>query len=209
MGCQRSQLLIAVRQAGPLTTDADKQGLLWAAEWLLELRSTAEVRASFAELLENPLRLAALHALVDDTSATVPAFAAALAALGHRPTWIELRALTRAGRQLEPQLVNPGERLVRAGQPASGLWIVHQGELITRPAGRRAAAMDVLGPAEGLDRGVWLDSIYATRGAVVMYLPGDALAEMIEACPVAGPALGLGGARRRLASAATTSPPPF
>ncbi|MCB9765845.1 MAG: hypothetical protein H6739_39085 [Alphaproteobacteria bacterium] len=60
MGCQRSQLLIAIRQAGPQTHDTNKVGLLWAAEWLLELRTTEQIRASFDRILDNPMTLPAL-----------------------------------------------------------------------------------------------------------------------------------------------------
>lgn len=64
LGCQRSQLVIAIQQAEPLTTDPGKLGLLWAAQILLELRSLDEIRARFAEILDNPMSLAALPPLL-------------------------------------------------------------------------------------------------------------------------------------------------
>jgi hypothetical protein len=57
LGCNRSQLLIAVQQAGPVTDDPSKLGLLWAAEWLLTLRTVDSIRAFCADLLDNPLAL--------------------------------------------------------------------------------------------------------------------------------------------------------
>lgn len=57
MGCQRSQLLIAVKQAAP--EDAPKKALLWAAQWVLGLRGEEEIRAEFTHLLSQPLLLPA------------------------------------------------------------------------------------------------------------------------------------------------------
>jgi hypothetical protein len=65
LGCSRSQLVIAVQQAGPVTEDPNKVGLLWAAEWLLALRRVEDIRAFFAGLLENRLALASFPAYVN------------------------------------------------------------------------------------------------------------------------------------------------
>ena len=65
LGCQRSQLLIAVKQAGPATDDPNKLGLLWAAEWVLGLRTVEEIREFFAHLIENPLAAAAFPSYVN------------------------------------------------------------------------------------------------------------------------------------------------
>ncbi len=59
MGCSRSQLLIAVRQTGQSQPEPGKLGLLWTAEWLLNLRTLEEIRAFFAHVLTNPLMMAA------------------------------------------------------------------------------------------------------------------------------------------------------
>jgi hypothetical protein len=59
LGCNRSQLLIAVQQAAPGVQDPDKIGLLWSAEWVLGLRKVEEIRAFFDHLFENRLALAA------------------------------------------------------------------------------------------------------------------------------------------------------
>ena len=45
LGCNRSQLIIAVQQSAPGTDDPNKLGLLWSAEWLLGLRSVEVIRA--------------------------------------------------------------------------------------------------------------------------------------------------------------------
>ena len=65
LGCQRSQLAIAVKQSGPVTEDPGKMGLLWTAEWLLGLRTVEAIRAFFDELLENPLTLSSMPAYLN------------------------------------------------------------------------------------------------------------------------------------------------
>ena len=55
LGCQRSQLVIAIRQAGPGTDDPGKLGLLRTAEWLLNLCTLDDIRAFFQRVLTNPL----------------------------------------------------------------------------------------------------------------------------------------------------------
>jgi len=59
LGCNRSQLLIAVQQAAPGTQDPDKLGLLWSTEWVLGLRKVEQIRDFFNHLFENQLALAA------------------------------------------------------------------------------------------------------------------------------------------------------
>ncbi len=53
MGCSRSQLRIAVAHSAPV--GAEKTGLLWAVEWLLQDRSDADLTGAFHHLLVNPL----------------------------------------------------------------------------------------------------------------------------------------------------------
>ncbi len=62
LGCQRRQLLISVQQAGQEEVPPDKIGLLWATEWLLNLREVATMRAYFQALLGDALRLPTLPA---------------------------------------------------------------------------------------------------------------------------------------------------
>jgi hypothetical protein len=57
LGCNRSQLLIGVKQASQQTQDPGKLGLLWTTEWLLNLRSIQEIRNFFNEVLNNPIRI--------------------------------------------------------------------------------------------------------------------------------------------------------
>lgn len=57
MGCQRSQLEIAVAQAEP--DDPPKIALRWAAQWILGQRAEDEIRADFQHLLGSPLLLPA------------------------------------------------------------------------------------------------------------------------------------------------------
>jgi hypothetical protein len=63
-GCQRSQLLIAVGQAAPVTDDPAKIGLLWSAEWLLKLRDISQIRAFLDSVLGNVLLLPTFPAYV-------------------------------------------------------------------------------------------------------------------------------------------------
>ena len=58
-GCQRTQLVIAIGQASPLTTDPAKLGLLWASEWLLGVKEIEEIRGFLDRVLENELMLPA------------------------------------------------------------------------------------------------------------------------------------------------------
>jgi hypothetical protein len=64
LGCNRSQLLIAVQQAAPGVQDPDKLGLLWSAEWVLGLRKVEQIREFFDHLFENRLALAAFPGYV-------------------------------------------------------------------------------------------------------------------------------------------------
>jgi hypothetical protein len=58
LGCQRSELVIAVQQAGAhQQVDPAKLGLLWTAEWLLQRRTLDEMRTFFDNVLANPMLL--------------------------------------------------------------------------------------------------------------------------------------------------------
>lgn len=65
MGCERSQLMIAIRQSSSITQDPEKLGILWAAEWLLSVRDIDEIRSFFDHLLQNALTLAAFPRYLD------------------------------------------------------------------------------------------------------------------------------------------------
>jgi hypothetical protein len=65
LGCNRSQLLIAVQQAGPVTDDPNKLGLLWSAEWVLGLRTVEQIREFFDHLFENRLAVAAFPGYIN------------------------------------------------------------------------------------------------------------------------------------------------
>ncbi|MBC8010331.1 MAG: hypothetical protein H7067_09560, partial [Burkholderiales bacterium] len=60
LGCERSELLIAIRQAGPTTTDPVKMALLWSVECVLQLRTLGALREQFDRVLENPVALTTL-----------------------------------------------------------------------------------------------------------------------------------------------------
>ncbi len=64
LGCDRSELIIAVRQAGGVEITDDKLGLLWSAQYLLGERSIDEIRAFFDEVMENPMRLPRMPAYI-------------------------------------------------------------------------------------------------------------------------------------------------
>jgi hypothetical protein len=55
LGCDRSELLIAIRQSGHVSITADKLGLLWSAQLLLGEKSADEIREFFDGVFENPL----------------------------------------------------------------------------------------------------------------------------------------------------------
>jgi hypothetical protein len=60
LGCERSQFVIAIKQAGHAETDPVKRGLLWSTECVLGLRDFESLRRHFDELFENELAVAAL-----------------------------------------------------------------------------------------------------------------------------------------------------
>jgi hypothetical protein len=60
LGCERSELVIAVRQSAPVTTDPTKLALLWSAECVLRLRDLSSVRSHLDDLIDNELLLPTL-----------------------------------------------------------------------------------------------------------------------------------------------------
>ncbi len=60
LGCERSQLVIAVRQGALVATDPPKLALLWTAECVLRLRDVASLRSHFDALIDNELLLPTL-----------------------------------------------------------------------------------------------------------------------------------------------------
>lgn len=57
LGCERSQLLIAMAQGEP--QEPPKIAILWAGQWILNLRDEASLRQEFTHLMTNPLLLPA------------------------------------------------------------------------------------------------------------------------------------------------------
>ncbi|OUL18495.1 hypothetical protein BV378_36070 [Nostoc sp. RF31YmG] len=55
LGCNRSQLLIGVKQSSQGLDDPAKIGLLWTTEWLLTLRKLEEIREFFDEVINNEM----------------------------------------------------------------------------------------------------------------------------------------------------------
>ncbi|MBN2229977.1 MAG: hypothetical protein JW779_10365 [Candidatus Thorarchaeota archaeon] len=57
MGCNRTQLVIALQNIGVPSHEIDpnKLGLLWSAEWLLRMRTLEDIRSHFELLFTNPL----------------------------------------------------------------------------------------------------------------------------------------------------------
>ncbi len=60
LGCERSELIIAVRQSALVATDPTKLALLWSAECVLRLRELSSLRAHFDALIDNDLLLPTL-----------------------------------------------------------------------------------------------------------------------------------------------------
>jgi hypothetical protein len=60
LGCERSQLVIAIRQSDPVTEDPIKRALLWSAECVIGLRTTADLRGRLDAILDNELTLPSL-----------------------------------------------------------------------------------------------------------------------------------------------------
>jgi Family of unknown function (DUF5682) len=55
LGCNRSQLLIGVKQSSQGLEDPAKIGLLWTTEWLLTLRKLEEIREFFDNVINNEM----------------------------------------------------------------------------------------------------------------------------------------------------------
>ncbi|MDZ7963059.1 MAG: DUF5682 family protein [Aulosira sp. DedQUE10] len=55
LGCNRSQLLIGVKQSSQGLDDPAKIGLLWTTEWLLTLRKIEEIREFFNDVINNEM----------------------------------------------------------------------------------------------------------------------------------------------------------
>src|SRR5262249_50209456 len=62
LGCERSQLAVALKQLAPDAGDFPKFALLWSAECVLQFRDTASLRTFFDHLLDNELTLPSLPA---------------------------------------------------------------------------------------------------------------------------------------------------
>lgn len=60
VGCSREQIIISLQQVDQEATPAEKIGLLWTAEWLLNMRTVISMREFLTDVMANPLRLQAL-----------------------------------------------------------------------------------------------------------------------------------------------------
>ena len=65
LGCSAANCSSPCSRPAPVTDDPNKLGLLWAAEWLLGLRTVETIREFFAGLFENPLALASFPGYVN------------------------------------------------------------------------------------------------------------------------------------------------
>jgi hypothetical protein len=139
LGCQRSQVIIAVRQAAPLTTDPGKLGLLWAAEWTLELKRGDEVRAEFNALMDNPMSLSALPG----------ALGSLLLALSFTPLVSALAAelLSRAFMELPEALLLPWlPGLLDSLRPVAGTILPALMREVVQSTPKTLAALDAWTP---------------------------------------------------------------
>ncbi|HEU5088616.1 MAG TPA: DUF5682 family protein, partial [Roseiflexaceae bacterium] len=64
LGLQRQQIALAIQQASQSHVPAEKLGLLWTAEWLVQQRELASISDYCAALLGDALRLPALPAFL-------------------------------------------------------------------------------------------------------------------------------------------------
>lgn len=62
LGSQRNQLIISIQQSAMVAVPADKLGLLWTGEWLLNMRTIPTIRTHFQGLLGDAVRLPTLPA---------------------------------------------------------------------------------------------------------------------------------------------------
>ena len=156
MGCNRSQLLIAIGQC-QVGDDPQKLGLLWTAEWLLGLREEASIREFFAEVIDNPMRVVAFSDYIQGfllalgftplvAGVVVEVISRAFARLPERVlvTWLPslltgLRPL--AGSSLPALFAEVSVRFPRTGRELDG-W-VPPWEVAARPKAAAKAAVKV------------------------------------------------------------------
>jgi hypothetical protein len=60
LGCSRSELIISVEQAAQETIIPDKAGLLWTAQWMLNLLTISEMRQRMQDIIHDGMRLSSL-----------------------------------------------------------------------------------------------------------------------------------------------------
>jgi hypothetical protein len=156
LGCNRSQLLIALQQSAPVTDDPNKLGLLWSAEWLLGLRTVEAIREFFAGLLENRMALASFPGHVNGFLLALkftPLVARLVAELLSRAfdklpdavlmPWLPglLMALRPHGESVLPALLKEASACFPAALPALRDWRPPWDALAPAPAAPQAAAL--------------------------------------------------------------------
>ena len=100
LGCERSQLVIAVRQSAPVTTDPPKLALLWSAECVLRLRDVAS--------LSGPLRCLDRQRAAAPSPAGLPVrFPAGSLAFTPMVTSLTVELLSKAFERLPDRLLMP------------------------------------------------------------------------------------------------------
>ncbi|MCB9670750.1 MAG: hypothetical protein H6736_22525 [Alphaproteobacteria bacterium] len=139
MGCSRSQLVIAIELAGTQTAEPEKKGLLWAAEWLVQLRDEDELRRAFADVLEHPLGRQAYPRYLSGLLAAL-SFAPRIAPLG-----VEL--LGRAFAELPDRVLLPWmPALLTSLRDRQGDVLPALFKEVTRTLPRSLAALDTWVP---------------------------------------------------------------
>ncbi|MGA3487693.1 hypothetical protein ACK8GG_06735 [Micromonosporaceae bacterium DT55] len=203
LGCDRSQLELAVAQSHP--EPPAKVGLLWAARHQLGLLPLAELRLRCRDLLDNPLVVPAfpqylsgfVHALepvpglapfVVETMSTAFARLPDPVLLPWLPNLVT--ALREHGPELVPLLVREAERTFPGTLPALDAWVPPWVAPTPAPAPAPKAAGTAAGPGHTLLAGhpEPVDAVAALLGAEGGWHPLDSGTPDVAALLTAHPA---------------------
>jgi signal transduction histidine kinase len=108
------------------------------------------------------------------------------------PLFAELsdELLERLAGHTEPMHLEPGDYLIREGDPAEDLYVVTAGELdITKRSGNADVYLNRVGPGSiqgeiaGLERGQRMASVRAVGAVEILRIPYDALGDLLAAGP--------------------------
>ncbi|WP_428265508.1 DUF5682 family protein [Haliangium sp.] len=230
LGCDRSQLEIAIMHSADQAEAPEKLGLLWAAEWLLDRKDGDAVRAGFEAVLDSPMTMSAFPAYLSGfllamgfTSLIAPLavelLSRAFAELSDAVLmpWLPglIDTLRPRAADIMPTLLEEAQRMLPRDLAGLDTWTPPWAGRTVQPSGDAAAAGagaaepaaggDEIGPLSDQERGARA-LLFAQRAATEAHA---ALLEVsgpwIEAAPAGAPA-SVGGAGDAASTGAAGDP---